>query len=817
MKFLFNFIKIDWILPRVLISALTFYFLKTAFWPLTYLFVVSYVMTILLLVIKIDWDFKFREFIVDFKLPVLLAGIIILEFLFRNQFSITIVRKDILLLLLLFSLFYFLYWRKSIIDEEILKSFFLNLLIIVIASISILNIFSQISHVVLPPEILIKLNISTGLTIANDYNYFCLFLLFGLVIINYKFKNSVLYYRLPQTTTLFLSFILILNIVISGSRRAFLVLIILSIIKIFYYFFSKRNSINIKNIWKSTIEILLISILFSFFGFITLRIIPKQNIRNLAFRYSTLTGIDNLRITEKFLWKREPEIPVGKNYLIDKTSFDVNAKYWNNLYAPATSIAFINTCFGKSIQVTRGIGSRNGFSLQYVGPDILYYANHTYKISFKIKFIDGNFDSFNVGWWVNDGKKGFPNTAALKKVTEPIGGGWYNCISEYTFIDNHFSLTGFFNSVADYTSFLISDFELIDLDFDPRLPRYVFEVKGKENLAIWLNTHNLPFSGENLISNGNFERGSTFWKCTTDSSINIKIENLDNIKCALVTRADGNGGDWSLFNVGRPIEYKANNEYQIAFKILLVKPKTIPFKVGFWVDEGEGVQYNLKLRIDTLKNGWLDVKTSYIFKNNQYNLLFLINSQISNSQFYITDISLLNLTQKQHQIDSNNYMADIIKSESLFSERTSRWLYVIELWKTKFTLQNKLFGHGFDYLEWYGKKFLQDEKGTSYDWPHNPFISVLLYSGVIGLLFYVLLLIKVVSLYYKYRKQYGIAFIGFLITFFFSFFSGSTPFDPPIMGFFMLLPFFLHSIQKNKIQPIYEKLANDKDINHGEK
>ena len=271
------------------------------------------------------------------------------------------------------------------------------------------------------------------------------------------------------------------------------------------------------------------------------------------------------------------------------------------------------------------------------------------------------------------------------------------------------------------------------MDYDPRLPRYVFEVKGKENLASWLNKHNLPFSGKNLISNGNFEHGSTFWKCTTDSSINIKIENVDNIKCALVTRGEGNGGDWSLYNVGRPIEYKANNEYQIAFKILLVKPKFIPFKVGFWVDEGEGYQYNLKLKIDTLKNGWLDVKTSYTFKNDQYNLLFLINSQISNSRFYITDISLINLTQTQYQTDTNNYMADIIKSEPLFSDRTSRWLYAIELWKTKFTWQNKLFGHGFDYLEWYGEKFMGNEKSKSYDWPHNPFISILLYSGIIGL------------------------------------------------------------------------------------
>ena len=49
-----------------------------------------------------------------------------------------------------------------------------------------------------------------------------------------------------------------------------------------------------------------------------------------------------------------------------------------------------------------------------------------------------------------------------------------------------------------------------------------------------------------------------------------------------------------------------------------------------------------------------------------------------------------------------------------------------------------------------------------------------------------------------------LAFIGFLITFFFSFFSGSSPFDPPIMGFFILLPFFIHSIHKNDNQKVNE-------------
>jgi hypothetical protein len=62
---------------------------------------------------------------------------------------------------------------------------------------------------------------------------------------------------------------------------------------------------------------------------------------------------------------------------------------------------------------------------------------------------------------------------------------------------------------------------------------------------------------------------------------------------------------------------------------------------------------------------------------------------------------------------------------------------------------------------------------------------------------YLWLLYKTIYLYLRYIKKYSVFFIAFLLTYFFSFFSGSSPFDPPVMGFFMLLPFILHSINKN--------------------
>jgi hypothetical protein len=137
-------------------------------------------------------------------------------------------------------------------------------------------------------------------------------------------------------------------------------------------------------------------------------------------------------------------------------------------------------------------------------------------------------------------------------------------------------------------------------------------------------------------------------------------------------------------------------------------------------------------------------------------------------------------------------------------ERLIRWKFAWLIYTKEYTWSQKLFGHGFSFLNWYGFYFLNDR--TLSDWPHNPFLAILLYSGIIGFLVYCFLIYKVFLYYLKYRKEYPLLFIFFLITFFFSFFSGSSPFDPPIMGFFVILPFFIHSIhRRDKTESIIYK------------
>lgn len=137
-------------------------------------------------------------------------------------------------------------------------------------------------------------------------------------------------------------------------------------------------------------------------------------------------------------------------------------------------------------------------------------------------------------------------------------------------------------------------------------------------------------------------------------------------------------------------------------------------------------------------------------------------------------------------------------SNPFVDPRSGRWQFALQIFTKEYNWSQKIFGGGFNFLNWYGYYFLKDK--TVSDWPHNPFLSILLYSGLIGLLIYCYFIYKVFYYYLKYRKEYPLLIIFFLITFFFAFFSAGSPLDPPIMGFFVILPFFIDAIYKKEKQ-----------------
>jgi hypothetical protein len=127
--------------------------------------------------------------------------------------------------------------------------------------------------------------------------------------------------------------------------------------------------------------------------------------------------------------------------------------------------------------------------------------------------------------------------------------------------------------------------------------------------------------------------------------------------------------------------------------------------------------------------------------------------------------------------------------------RLDHWRYAYYLFR-KYNLKQRILGGGFNYMNQFGKEFNGDYEKIS--WPHNPLISILLYSGFVGFALYFWLLFRTLQIYWLYRKEYWPLLMCFLISFFFSFFSANNPFDPTITGFFVIFPFFIHSVYKKR-------------------
>lgn len=192
-----------------------------------------------------------------------------------------------------------------------------------------------------------------------------------------------------------------------------------------------------------------------------------------------------------------------------------------------------------------------------------------------------------------------------------------------------------------------------------------------------------------------------------------------------------------------------------------------------------------------------------------FNSLFqLMNSPTEIKEDHIRYLTSKFISEDTTFLPYENELAIDTISSKLIGPRINRWKFAWQIFSKEYNWAEKIIGGGFDHLNWYGFYFHNDKSRS--DWPHNPFISVLLYSGLIGFIIFLFTEYRAIRLYLKYIKGHSIFFIFFIISFFFSFFSADSPFNPPIMGFLLIFPFFIHSVYKR------DKQNNEVDVNNKE-
>lgn len=334
----------------------------------------------------------------------------------------------------------------------------------------------------------------------------------------------------------------------------------------------------------------------------------------------------------------------------------------------------------------------------------------------------------------------------------------------------------------------------------PHLTFHSFEKeyknKVKENM-VW------PSKDEdNLFYNADFSYRLKYWDVidadTHKSTLSLK-KSKDGPRSVILKRDKGYGY-WQLHYSGRPIFYHKGCTYTFSFKYRNPGTGSCQFCVGWWADDGYGHINDLRKTVTPCENDWYMCEASYTFLHDQINPVCLINSMPAGSSVEIKDIKLhcndttglpMFVDQMPDSIIFPYATKLTVPENKLTVSRTDRWAYAWQLWQTQYDWKQKIIGHGFDYLEWYGLKYHNNPQ--RYDFPHNPIISAFLYSGIIGGIIYIIFIFMSLLLYWNKRESLGIYLILYLCCMFFCMFSGSSHFSFPLFTFLSFLPFIANN------------------------
>ncbi len=431
---------------------------------------------------------------------------------------------------------------------------------------------------------------------------------------------------------------------------------------------------------------------------------------------------------------------------------------WENYYAYTTSFRITDTPFGKGINISRVTGDED-WSLSYIGRPILYHAGHEYKFIFYFRSIKGDPIPFKIGWWIDDGGQGYDQTLSLPLTLKPLTDGWFEASCSYRFKETHSLLVTFLNSLKGNSEIELADIRLYDLNSNDSLPSYVDEVN-----SFWqkLKVYGVCRKGKVEMSLNFSKIGVTNFKnlkghvIFANPQINI-IRREDNLRISAFGLISKNNSDQNSF----PQDTSQFSE------LISVSKNTAGIQFL-------GLSELYLIKFLKILNSGEDISPDSTDKDFIRRYISRFISEDTSYQMYHADLS----------IDTVN--------DLFLGNRLNRWQFALNIFIKEFNFRQKLLGGGFTYLNWISFYFEKDKTKT--DHPHNPILTILLYSGICGFIIYILLFLLTVKYYLLYFRDYGILALYFLITFFFTFFSGGGPFDPPVMGFFIILPHFINSI-----------------------
>jgi len=728
------------------------------------------------------------------------------SFLFTRYYTFILIREFVIAIFFLFYLFFSLILLKS--QKQLVQyvDSFKKQFVIITSIAAILGIVKFIFDVLGIQFSFLMLHeiYPIGTSLKVDQNFFSLSILIGFVFVldmlSVKSKNK-LWYNL-------LLVLYMVNVLFSSSRRGIILLILINLVIFILWVFNKRrHKVLVRNIiiyflLAPLMGMVLLAGLYFYGNYNkTVSFDFKYKITGIINDYRSIVNKNNNYIaTYQLLWKSDYVSDWKKNNEIRKKNGSIT-----NIYGEPVINSKNQTIFNleqipewhgwiclrtekvqaDSFKLLRTEGFHPGASLyRFVEIDTLVPELY---VSMNIKVEKWNkFERVELRW--NNNKK-------TKSISDEFNDGkWHNLIFK-SLIDSatRVQLLLYFTgeSTHDYGGVLLNN---LILSVNP-----IQENPDKTNLNKLDQLsipERIPIDTKPEVINID----TVSWKTRGD----VIMDTIPgSVPITLYTYSESLGG-----SVYKDIiipqtqfwDYSAIVGVQHAEKRLRIRvdnlsthcfnPKggefsntssyTLPiiwgkFRTYFYANENDTVRISLKLFSDTIPQlvFWKNM-TLKSYDSNEKDLIY------SDTLKDIDIQSILNQIEKKKLVSTE---VTEKASNTFFSPRLLRWNYALKLYKD-YSGSEKVFGSGFDYLQKFGKEFLETK---GFDYPHNIFLSVLLYSGIMGLLVFLWLIFETFKYYLK-SKLY-VLFVAYLLILSFVLFSGDSIFELPLLTGFIVIPY----------------------------
>lgn len=323
-------------------------------------------------------------------------------------------------------------------------------------------------------------------SLVNDENMFVLPFLFSLVLI--------LFYKVFSKKDSLWILILCANIGLSTSRRGLIFLLAIFAVytvKNCYIFFVKRK-VSLKNSYLPIIVFLvLLFVSVPFLRYVS----DSPRIIRLVRSYNYV--LNSQKVLMSIVEIDENIIPAGSN-LIANGTFDKGMEGWK-VNGDSTAYSLIPTQQGNAIRIHRYGADLVNYHLTYNGEPLVFLKDKEYIIEFKCRLLQGDLNSFNVGYYTYSNSKDYNISNKLITTHETLADNWFLCSTPYKFIDENKKHVFFLRNLKKNTVIDISHIKLYCSD-------------SLSSTDLYLNKYLMKESSIHGLFNDRFDKWTYAWE-----------------------------------------------------------------------------------------------------------------------------------------------------------------------------------------------------------------------------------------------------------------------------------------------------------------